>query len=221
MILVWQKGAYLYHYRPATNQESLLHSYRHFLQIKYRFLNPRLLCSLWDFRQVPRTLLNKFQAQVLEVGQMASQKFVCEEAYMDGISLKLAANAVPDKEKVLVAYEVVDDSTGKVVAKGTENLGKLRSGKFFKMKFDRVNDCKDKAYTLNFQVTKCDAGNVQIFYTPGTDKGEALVYAGTPIDGIGVMRTLTHRFDLETYIVTLCFAAYIVLFMRWLYKLFK
>jgi len=142
---------------------------------------------------------SKFQAQVLEVGQMASQKFVCEEAYMDGISLKLAANAVP----------------------GTENLGKLRSGKFFKMKFDRVNDCKDKAYTLNFQVTKCDAGNVQIFYTPGTDKGEALVYAGTPIDGIGVMRTLTHRFDLETYIVTLCFAAYIVLFMRWLYKLFK
>lgn len=164
---------------------------------------------------------SKFQAQVLEVGQMASQKFVCEEAYMDGISLKLAANAVPDKEKVLVAYEVVDDSTGKVVAKGTENLGKLRSGKFFKMKFDRVNDCKDKAYTLNFRVTKCDAGNVQIFYTPGTDKGEALVYAGTPIDGIGVMRTLTHRFDLETYIVTLCFAAYIVLFMRWLYKLFK
>lgn len=46
---------------------------------------------------------------------------------MDGISLKLAANAVPDKEKVLVAYEVVDDSTGKVVAKGTENLGKLRA----------------------------------------------------------------------------------------------
>lgn len=46
---------------------------------------------------------------------------------MDGISLKLAANAVPDKEKVLVAYEVVDDSTGKVVAKGTVNLGKLRA----------------------------------------------------------------------------------------------
>lgn len=40
------------------------------------------------------------------------------------------------------------------------------------MKFDRVNDCKDKAYTLNFQVTKCDVGNVQIFYTPGTDKGK-------------------------------------------------
>ena len=120
---------------------------------------------------------------------------------------------MPDKEKVLVAYEVVDDSTGKVVAKGTENLGKLRSGKFFKMKFDRVNDCKDKAYTLNFQVTKCDAGNVQIFYTPGTDKGEALVYAGTPIDGIGVMRTLTHRFDLETYIVTLCFALRILCYL--------
>ena len=91
---------------------------------------------------------SKFQAQVLEVGQIASQKFVCEEAYMDGISLKLAANAVPDKEKVLVAYEVVDDSTGKVVAKGTENLGKLRSGKFFKMKFDRVNDCMRWLYKL-------------------------------------------------------------------------
>ncbi len=105
--------------------------------------------------------------------------------------IKLAANAVPDKEKVLVAYEVVDDSTGKVVAEGTENLGKLRSGKFFKMKFDRVNDCKDKAYTLNLRLQSVMWENVQIFYTPGTDKGEALVYAGTPIDGIGVMRTLT------------------------------
>ena len=164
---------------------------------------------------------SKFQAQVLEGGQTASQKFVCEEAYIDGIALKLAANAVPDNEKVLVKYELIDDNTKKVVAKGNENLGELRSGKFFKIKFNRVNNCKDKAYALNFRVTQCDAGNVQIFYTPGTEKGKALVYAGTSIDGIGVMRTLTHRFDLETYIVTLCFAAYIVLFMKWLYKLFK
>ena len=50
---------------------------------------------------------------------------------------------------------------------------------------------------------------------------QALIYAGQTIEGVGVIRSLTHRFDLETFIVTLCFAAYIILFMRWLYKLFE
>lgn len=64
-------------------------------------------------------------------------------------------------------------------------------------------------------------GTVRVFYTSGADDTATLTYSGDTIDGVGVMRSLTHRFDVETYIVTLCFAAYIILFMRWLYKLFK
>ena len=59
------------------------------------------------------------------------------------------------------------------------------------------------------------------YYTPGITEQAQLTYDGQTIEGTGVMRTLTHRFDLETYIVTLCFVIYIILFMRWLYKLFE
>ena len=41
------------------------------------------------------------------------------------------------------------------------------------------------------------------------------------IDGTVVMKTVTKRFDLETFFVVLVFAVYIMFFIRLLYKLFK
>lgn len=35
------------------------------------------------------------------------------------------------------------------------------------------------------------------------------------------MRTVTHKFDIETFLVALGFVVYIVVFMRMLYRLFK
>ena len=68
---------------------------------------------------------------------------------------------------------------------------------------------------------ECPTGSIRVFYTLGSNENATLIYAGQTIEGVGVIRSLTHRFDLETFIVTLCFAAYIILFMRWLYKLFE
>lgn len=68
---------------------------------------------------------------------------------------------------------------------------------------------------------ECPTGSIRVFYTPGSNENATLIYASQTIEGVGVIRSLTHRFDLETFIVTLCFAAYIILFMRWLYKLFE
>jgi len=136
-----------------------------------------------------------FQSITLEQGKKLEQSFVCKENHMDGISLK--------------------------VAQGKTDLKKVRNGKFFKIKFDRIDTTKDKKYMLEMSVQECPTGSIRVFYTPGSNENATLIYAGQTIEGVGVIRSLTHRFDLETFIVTLCFAAYIILFMRWLYKLFE
>ena len=140
---------------------------------------------------------------------------------MDGISLKVAADGVLDKSQVVMAYKIIEKDSKEVVAQGKTDLKKVRNGKFFKIKFDRIDATKDKKYMLEMSVQECPTGSIRVFYTPGSNENATLIYDGQTIEGVGVIRSLTHRFDLETFIVTLCFAAYIILFMRWLYKLFE
>ena len=118
-------------------------------------------------------------------------------------------------------YKIIEKDSKEVVAQGKTDLKKVRNGKFFKIKFDRIDATKDKKYMLEMSVQECPTGSIRVFYTPGSNENATLIYAGQTIEGVGVIRSLTHRFDLETFIVTLCFAAYIILFMRWLYKLFE
>lgn len=162
-----------------------------------------------------------FQSITLEKGKEMLQTFIGVEEYIDGVALKVAADGVKDKSQATILYEIKDSDSGKSIVSGETNLKKLSSGKFFKIKFERIPDTKGKKFVLKIAIKDCPAGNVRVFYAPGTDSNAMLVYDGQNIDGIGVVRTLTHRFDMETYIVTLCFLAYIVLFMRWLYKLFE
>ena len=162
-----------------------------------------------------------FQSITLESWKEISQTFKCGETHMEGVALKIAADGAKDKSQVVLSYEILDNSTGKSIVKNETNLKKLSSGKFFKIKFPTVSDANDTDYTLKIVVKECPVGNVRVFYTPGITEQAQLTYDGQTIEGTGVMRTLTHRFDLETYIVTLCFVIYIILFMRWLYKLFE
>ena len=162
-----------------------------------------------------------FQSITLEQGKKLEQSFVCKENHMDGISLKVAADGVLDKSRVVMAYKIIEKDSKEVVAQGKKDLKKVRNGKFFKIKFDRIDATKDKKYMLEMSVQECPTGSIRVFYTPGSNENATLIYDGQTIEGVGVIRSLTHRFDLETFIVTLCFAAYIILFMRWLYKLFE
>ena len=162
-----------------------------------------------------------FQSVALEPGKEIAQSFVCTEKHLDGVSMKVAADGVTDKKQTIIKYTIVEDNTGETVAEGETNLSKLSSGKFFKIKFTPVQNTQDKRYTLKIAVVECVTGNIRVFYTPGGKQDIPLLYDNQSIDGIGVMRSVTHRFDMETYIVTLCFVIYIILFMKWLYKLFE
>lgn len=145
-----------------------------------------------------------YAAVGLAEGRIVEQEFLSAEDYLDGMAVKLDASGNTDK--ILLEYKLVEKSTGKEMAGGKISLEDVRSGKFFLLGFDRVDGCKGQNYIFQMQVKECDGDSVVSVY-----------YA----DEILVARTIRHGFDLETFVITVCFAAYIVLFMKWLSKLFN
>lgn len=199
------------------------------IKIKYLIIGLILICLAGIYSFVDKTVsiydtkvdTNDFQSVTLEQGKDISQTFLCDEEYLDGVSLKIAADNVPDNNQVIMDYKLLEGNSGRQVANGEVTLENLKSGSFFKIGFDRVSNCKGKEYTFELSLKECPTGNIRLFYTFGNIDNTKLTYGQEKIEGVQVMRTLTHGFDVETFIVTVCFVAYIIIFMRWLYKLFE
>lgn len=62
---------------------------------------------------------------------------------------------------------------------------------------------------------------VIVYAVPGASEDAVLEVKGEQADGVMVLRTVTHRFDVETFVVTALFILYVILFIRWLSKVFK
>lgn len=185
------------------------------LSVAYSFVDKTV--SIYD----TKVDTSDFQSISMEIGKELSQTFICTENNLDGISLKISADNVSDNTQVLIGYSLIDNDSKEIVSEGRVTLEELQSGNFFKIRFDRISECAEKEYVLTMSLLECPSGSVRLFYTPGNAGSMELRYDGEHIDGVEVMRTLTHRFDVETFVVTICFAVYIILFMRWLYKLFE
>ncbi len=140
----------------------------------------------------------------LTENKIVEQKFKSVEDYLDGMSIKLDVSGNPGS--VTLEYTLIEAESQKEVAQGEMSLEDVRSGKFFPLEFERVNESKGKTYIFKITVKECDENSVVSVY-----------YA----NDILVARTLRHGFDLETFIITVCFMAYVLVFMKWLSKLFN
>lgn len=150
-----------------------------------------------------------------------SQKFVCSEEKLDGIAMKVAVADEIKKDQIEINYKLIDAETNEIVLDKDVDLSSLKSGKFFQTKFETISGCKGKEYLFVLKAKKCAENSVTVYYTQGESEGTSLKYNEDQINGTMVFRTITHRFDVETFVVTLCFIAYIIIFMRWLNKLFE
>ena len=156
---------------------------------------------------------SKYVALGLEQSETVSQSFTSKEDKLDGINIKMSVSGQ--------AYVLKDDA-GKTVASGDASLEKIKAGKFFSLKFDELTGCKGKRYTFELTVEQCEKDTQVIVYAvPGASKDSMLVVKGEKADGVMVLRTITHRFDIETFVVTAVFILYVILFIRWLSKVFK
>ncbi len=164
---------------------------------------------------------SEYNSIQMYAGDSISQSFICDEEHLDGVSVKITA--IGDQANVFTEYQLIEKKTGNVVAEGTTSLEELESGKFFKiMFFEQVEHCEDQEFEFMMSVLEKSGENgMTIYTTSSNNKNSFLELNGAETEDALVCRTLTHRFDFETFFVTICFVLYIVFFMKWMYKLFK
>lgn len=132
------------------------------------------------------------------------QAFVSGEKYVDGVALKFGATGYRLHEVKLI-YSI-ESQEGKVLGTGTLEGSKFQHQKYNVLEVDRIENVKDKVLIFKCHLENTDAENgISI-----SKEGENLV-----------MKYYTSRFDLETFVIACALCAYVVVFMKILFKMFK
>lgn len=149
------------------------------------------------------------------------QTFLCTENSLDGMNVK--CQLFGDATNLNLRYELIENNSGEVVAKGEIAGNKLNNNQFSELYFEEdVTDCNNKQYTFNLQVLNASEDNrISFCYESKSEEGMKLVIDGEENEGTLIAKTITKRFDLETFIVVVGFLGFIWLFLKVLYRLFK
>lgn len=110
----------------------------------------------------------------------------------------------------------------KCLQKERRVVKKVKNSKFFELDFKRITNCKNKKLELKIysEGQTIDTG-VGFSYEPTNENGTKLTVNGQDTEGTLVVKTITHRFDVETFVMFIAFILYIIVFLKILYKLFK
>ena len=148
------------------------------------------------------------------------QSFVCKENTLDGVKVK--TQIIGDVHGINVKYSLVDVEANEVVAEGSADATTIKASKFYNYSFDTVSNCKGKTYKIIFENEgSTEISGVGFFFQPTTEKNTELTISDNHTEGTLILKTITNRFDFETFAVLLIFILYIGIFMKFLYRLFK
>ena len=118
---------------------------------------------------------------------------------------------------------MLSNESGRELAKGEVAVSEIQSGKICKASFEQPIQVKTgEPLTIEFGSSNLDEGQeIYLYYEQIPKDGTQLEVNGEAAGGCMILRSYVHRFDVETFIVTLGFVIYIVVFLRVLYKLFS
>lgn len=155
---------------------------------------------------------------ILKEKEEVRQSFICREDSIEGINLKVTVIGNP--EDVELMYSLVDAESNDVLCEEVVQGTEIKNNKFNKLKFPVLKETRGRRYILSVSESgnSSEAG-ISIYVSP-EDGQEQLTIRGEKAQGVLAVRILTHRFDLETFIVLLGIALFIAGFLSVLYKLF-
>lgn len=150
------------------------------------------------------------------------ETFICSENTLDGISAKLQLQG--DAAGTIIRMTLIDVQTGQIAGEAELAAEDIKNSKFNKFSFETVENSKGKEYCAVFETVGSSVKQTKgigLVYTPETQKNTQLQISNESVEGTLVIKTVTNRFDLETFCVFLLFVLYIVGFLKFLYRLFK
>ena len=160
-------------------------------------------------------MIENDQYVMMDVSQdQISQEFVCEEETLDGIQVK-RQNLQEDPETEIRIY-LQDCENGETVAESVKKAGDIKAGKFNEFSFDTVSSCRGKAYKVVFE-----KDSIALYTEKTSEKGTNLKINSEESEGTLILKTVTYRFDIETFYVFLLLVLYICVFFQFLNWLFS
>ena len=143
-----------------------------------------------------------------------TQEFICEEDSLDGIQVK-CQNLQEDPEAEIRVY-LQDCENGGIVAKSVKKAGKIKTGKLNEFSFDTVSRCRGKAYKVVFE-----KDFLALYAEKTSEEGTNLKINSEESEGTLILKTVTYRFDIETFCVFMLLVSYICVFFQFLNWLFS
>lgn len=160
-------------------------------------------------------MIENDQYVMMDVSQdQISQEFVCEEETLDGIQVK-CQNLQEDPEAEIRIY-LQDCENGETVAESVKKAGDIKAGKFNEFSFDTVSSCRGKAYKVVFE-----KDSIALYAEKTSEEGTNLKINSEESEGTLILKTVTYRFDIETFCVFLLLVLYICVFFQFLNWLFS
>ncbi len=155
-------------------------------------------------------------------GGTIEQEFVCNEDTMDGISAKCQLQG--DAAGTALNLTLIDNVTGNIVAESSLPAEDIKNSKLNLFSFPTVENCRGNSYTARFESmeeNQQENKGIGLVYQPETMKNTKLEIGAKETQGTLIIKAVTNRFDLETCCVLLIFIIYIVVFIKFLYRLFR
>lgn len=174
---------------------------------------------------------NSYETTGPVTGDMViEQQFQCEDNGFSGVTVKLTKQ---DNASIgEYQWDVEDAETGNVIGSGVINEASTENKDFessnmqkqgvIELKFPRVENSKERNYILTIKAQNIKDDEAMAVYI--TEKGETasqLVVNDQTVEKACVVRTEYQRFNVETFIVFLVIVAYLIVFIRFMYKLFR
>ncbi len=157
---------------------------------------------------------------ILYDGDVVTQTFTAEEDEIDAFMIK--ANTSGDHAKIELSLTVTDNETGEQVSSGEESGANVRARKLHRFAVDPITNCRGKEFTLTLrEKNSWDNNGIVFYYQPAETKDSGLKINGQATQGVFVMKTLTRRFDAESFIVMAVSLLTIWGFLWFLGRLFR
>lgn len=158
------------------------------------------------------------------------QSFVSTDQGLCGFSIKLTK--LDNQTIGTYHWTVTEADSGKEVGSGEIEESSTENREFVsssaqkrgnvKVSFPIQKDSKDKEYMLTIQGKNVSEEETMAVYMTGKGETEStLELNGENLDKASVIKLNYKRFNVETFIVFLAIVAYLVVFVKFMYKLFR
>lgn len=158
---------------------------------------------------------------VLEAGLCVTQEFVCERPVLDGVSIKCGTIGSP--VTAAYQYQIIDAASGEVLRDGIVDGGLIQNSRYYTIEFEQIKDCLDRELIFTFQSEDASSANaLTIYNVPKGDEQADLYLDKDEFPGNTLaLRTVSHGFDVETFVSVAFCLVYLYLFIKVLYKFFS